>query len=418
MKRFVYTAAALLLAATIGSGCSRDETQEKDVSIAEIRKEQGYPVKVVEAETKMLDEEVHLSGTVEVPDEVYMTPEVGGEVIAVYKDKGDHVKKGEPMLQIKKDDYELGYRQARAAYQAAEQQLEMASSGARSEELEQARNMLDQAQAGYEVMKKNYNRVKELYEKGVTSKQELDNIEVQLVSAEKQFENAKEQLSMAKTGGRPEEIKMLEAQVERAKAAMEQAELMLERTTVKSTVSGVIAYRMFKLGESVGTNNPIYNILVDGPKKITFTVNEKYLQDVKKGNRVIFNATGIEDTRFEAEVVYISRFVRKQTREAELEAVVTKEPVELSHGMFVEGKIILPDIEAFVIPYKALRQNKFVLVIEDGKGSVRECGDTERIGDYIEIKDDCVKPGELVVAQGQGILEDGMKVEIKETMEY
>jgi len=418
MNQYVKAVAVCLITLLIAAGCSGKKEEESEQSIAKIREKEGIPVRVVEAGVKKLDKKVQLSGTVEAPDEVHLTPEVGGEVVAIYKDKGDSVRKGEPLVQIKKTDYELGYKQAKAAYEAAVQQLTMAKTGARSEELQQAKNMLDQAQAQYDMVKKSYNRVKELYDQGVASKQDLDRIEAQLIASEKQFDSAKETLSMAKTGARPEEIKMLEAQVERAQAARDSAKLMLDRTTVRSTVDGVISYRFFKFGESIGTNHAIYQILSAGQKKISFTINERNLHEVKEGDTVDFRAPSIPGKQFKAKVTYVSRFVRKMTREAELEAVVTEEPVPLAHGMFVEGEVILPDVEAFVIPYKALIENRYVLVVENDKGYVRDCHDTERTGEYVIIRDDCIKPGELVVAEGQGILEDGMKVNVLEKIDY
>ena len=409
--------ALVLVAGLLAGGCAKKK-QEAAVSIADIRKETGMPVKVVVAKNKLLADRIKVSGTVEAPDEIHMTPEVGGQVVAVYVDKGDRVGKGQVLLQIKKTDYELGVRQARAAFEMAMQQLEMAQTGARPEELEQAKNMADQAEAAYNVVKKNYDRVKELYDKGVAARQQLDAVEAELIATQKQFDSAKEGLQMARTGARMEQVKMLEAQVAQAKAAKETAELMLERTTVRSTVDGVISYRFCKVGEGVGPNNPIFQILKSGEKKITFTINESDLGRVKEGDRVTFEATGIQNGAFEAEVTYVSRFVRKMTREAELEATLTKEPVPLSHGMFVEGYVVLPDVEMFVIPYKALMENRYVTVVKGSEGSIRECDRIARVGQFVEIKDGCVKPGELVVVEGQGIMEDKMKVDVKETVEY
>lgn len=418
MKRLAIAAMVLVFAAAaLGAGCAKKK-QEAAVSIADMRKDTGMPVKVVVAANKLLADRIKVSGTVEAPDEIHLTPEVGGQVVAVYVDKGDRIGKGQPLLQIKKDDYDLGVRQARAAFEMATQQLEMAKTGARPEELEQAKNMADQAEAGYNMARKDYDRVKELYEKGVASRQQLDGVEAQLISVQKQFDSAKEGLQMAKSGARSEQIKLLEAQAQQAKAAKESAELMLERTTVRSTVDGVVSYRFCKVGESVGPNNPIFQILKAGDKKIAFTINESDLSRVSEGDRVVFEATGIQNGEFEAEVTYVSRFVRKMTREAELEAKVTKEPVPLSHGMFVEGYVVLPDTEMFVIPHKALMENKYVTIVEGDEGFIRECNKIVRVGQYVQIRDDCVKPGELVVVEGQGIMEDKMKVKVKETLEY
>ncbi len=418
MKRTIALIAGFAFLICLGSGCAVFKDKEKTLSTSEVRKLEGIPVKVAESHKKELSNLVHITGTILMPEEVNITPQVGGKVIALYKDKGDYVKKGQALLQIEKDDYEIGLRQAEAALKMAQENLRMARTGARPEELDQANNMVAQAEANFNVISKTYGRMKELYEKGVISKQDLDGTEAQYIAAEKNYDSAKKSLEVAQTGAREEQIKILEAQEAQAKAAVDNVKLQLERTEVKSPVSGVISYRMAKEGEMIGSSNAIFQILTDGNKKISFTVNENDIHNVKNGQIVEFRATGIPNKVFKAEVSYVSKFVRKMTREAEGEAVVIGDSDELSHGMFVEGEISLDKDFLFAIPFKSLVQNKFVYLVKDGLVETVECNRTKRIGDFVLILDNCFQEGDTIVIEGQGLANSGDKVDIIETLEY
>jgi len=418
MRRIIAVMVCIMCAATALSGCALLKKKDVTVSTAEVREAEGTPVKIAKARSLMLASSIPLTGTVESPDEINLTPRVGGEVVAIYKDKGDYVRKGEPLLQIDTQDYMLGLRQAEAAHEMAKQNLAMARAGARPEELVQAQNMLAQAEAGFNVASKTYTRMKELYDKGVISKQELDGVEAQYISADKQYDNAKKQLEMAQTGARAEQVKMLEAQLRQAAVAVDNVKLALERATVKSPVDGVISYRMCKVGESTGPQEAVFQILKKGEKKISFTINEADLKKINEGDEVKFRAAGIPGVEYGARISYISRFVRKMTREAEGEAIIVDESKPLSHGMFVEGNIILPEQELFAIPFKSLVENSRVTVVEGDKAVIRKCSGAKRILDYVQITDECVKPGDMILIEGQGIVKDGQKVKILETLEY
>ncbi|MCK5844309.1 MAG: HlyD family efflux transporter periplasmic adaptor subunit, partial [Victivallales bacterium] len=145
---------------------------------------------------------------------------------------------------------------------------------------------------------------------------------------------------------------------------------------------------------------------------------EADLMRVKKGYEVTFKTAGASDARFKAEITYVSNHVRKMTREAEVEALVTNEPVKLAHGMFVEGEIILGTIEAFAVPYKALMDNRYLMLSVNEKAVRKMCENTERASDFVIITDGCIKPGDLVIVEGQSIIEEGNKIKIVGTSQY
>ncbi len=404
MKRIAAIMLIMFAVAAVAGCAGKKDEEDNNLSIQQIQEQEGKPVKVVIAKSMLLPVTITMSGTVEAPDEVNVTPKVGGEIIAIYKDKGESVRKGEALLQIEKKDYELGYRRAKAAYEQAKNGLEMAITGARSEELVQVK-----AKKEYDC--KNFQRLKDLYDKGVAAKQQLDGAETACIASRKSLE-------MAVTGARPEQIKVIEAQVEQARAAMDSAKLMLDRTTVVSPVDGVISYKFAVLGQGAGTRDAIFQILKSGPKKVVFTVNEADQNRIKTGDIITFTTDAVENTEFKAKITYVSNHVRKMTREAEVEAVIIDEPVELSPGSFVEGRIMLGTKNEFAVPYKALLDNRYLITVVGETAKQKLCNGTQRVSDFVVITDGCIVPGDMVVIEGQSILEEGDKVSIEATQDY
>ena len=95
--------------------------------------------------------------------------------------------------------------QVEAVKAAAEAQHAKAMKGARDQEVTAAYEMWQKAQAGLTIAKKSYDRVRNLYEKGVMSAQKKDEAEANynaMVATEKA---ARSQYEMAKEGARKED---------------------------------------------------------------------------------------------------------------------------------------------------------------------------------------------------------------------
>ena len=112
-------------------------------------------------------------------------------------------------------------RQAEASLDRATQDLAVLQSGNRPQEIAQARARVSETEAVVENARADLDRTQSLHDRGFVSQQELDNARRSVRTSEAQLSSASEALSLAQAGSRPEDI-------ERAKAAVRQAEAMLE----------------------------------------------------------------------------------------------------------------------------------------------------------------------------------------------
>ena len=141
---------------------------------------------------------------------VQVAPRVSGQIIEVYIDDNQRVKKGDLVAVIDPVDYEIKLEQAQAKYEKAllEQKYALSARDAANSEIAAAKADLE--------------RYKNLYKGGAVSKQMLDNAQTKYDNAVARQTSA-EQAVMSKTGG----LKVADANIKELKAQRDQAKLNL-----------------------------------------------------------------------------------------------------------------------------------------------------------------------------------------------
>ena len=108
--------------------------------------------------------------------EVRISGKVPGRILSYRFGEGDRVKAGDTLVFLDTPEVMAKLRQAEAARAAAEAQNAKALKGAREQEIAAAFEMWQKAQAGLTIAEKSFNRVRNLYEKGVVSAQKLTKV--------------------------------------------------------------------------------------------------------------------------------------------------------------------------------------------------------------------------------------------------
>lgn len=230
------------------------------------------------------------------PDEVIMgqaeatTVRVSGKVpgrIESYRfQEGDKVKAGDTLVFLNTPEVKAKLMQAEALKAAAEAQHAKALKGAREQEITGAYELWQKAKAGLEIAEKSYNRVRNLYEKGVMSAQKKDEAEANynaMVATEKA---ARSQYEMAKEGARKEDKAAAAALVNQASGAVAEVESYVEEEALTSPIDGEIIERFPEVGELVGTGAPILNIADMNDMWVTFSIREDLLAQIRIGNEI------------------------------------------------------------------------------------------------------------------------------------
>ena len=229
------------------------------------------------------NEEEVIQGQVEVT-EYRVSSKVPGRRLELCVKEGDYVKKGDTLAIIDAPEVRAKMQQAQSAEDAATAMDLMARNGARREQIATAFQMLQQAKAGAEIAEKSYKRVQRLYDEGVMSEQKRDEAFAQYKAMEAQVKAAQSQYTMAVNGVRQEEKMAAQAQVNRAKGAVQEVNSYIYETIQTAQKEGEVSEIFPKLGELVGTGSPIMNISVLDEMWGTFNIREDQLNGIKTGD--------------------------------------------------------------------------------------------------------------------------------------
>lgn len=247
------------------------------IGVAVIGKIKGDD-KVLEVETLSVKHEtivqtVSATGKIQPEIEVKISSEVSGEVIELPIKEGQVVEKGDLLVRINPDLYESGVDRMVAA-------------------LSNSKAGLNQAEAQLEEAKSNFNRNKQLFEKGVISGSEWDKV----VSA---YNVAKAVKSAAFFN------------VQSAEASLTESKDNLNRTTIYAPVSGTISRLDVELGERVlGTiqmaGTELLRVADLNNMEVEVDVNENDIVKVRIGNEANIEVDAFLKKKFKGVVTSIS----------------------------------------------------------------------------------------------------------------
>ena len=247
---------------------------------------------------------VLLQGTVECTT-YKASSKIAGRIEEMKVQEGERVEKGQLLYVLSTPELDAKLQQAEAVKSAASALDAAAVAGARTQQIEAAQNMWEKAQAGLELARKTYERVKNLYDQGVVPAQKLDEASANYEAMKATAQAAKAQYTMARDGARKEDKEAAAAKVRQAEGAVNEVESYINDAMVYSPVTGEVSTIIAEQGELVGSGYPVVAILDMSDLWVTFNVKETLLPHIKVGTRMTgyIPALGY-DTEFE--VTYIA----------------------------------------------------------------------------------------------------------------
>ncbi len=226
-----------------------------------------------------------MQGQVEV-SEYRVSSKVPGRILELRVKEGDFVKAGDTLAIIDAPEVRAKMEQARGAQDAASALEQKAQNGAREEQIRGAFQLLQQAKAGLEIAEKSYNRVQRLFDAGVLSAQKRDEAYAQYKAMEAQCKAAQSQYDMAVNGARREDKLAAQAQVSRARGAVNEVHSYINETVQIAQMDGEVSAVYPKVGELVGTGSPIMTISMLNDLWGTFNVREDQLGAMSIGSEI------------------------------------------------------------------------------------------------------------------------------------
>jgi HlyD family secretion protein len=243
-----------------------------------INNEKPSEVEFAKVSKTNLIETVSASGKIQPEVEVKITPDVPGEIIALYVKEGDSVNKGQLLLKIQPENYASVVDRFKAGVNQS-----MASS-------EQAKSAIARAESQLLRTQMEYNRQKKLLDDRVISQSDFETAEANMKIARQDLEAAKSNFRASEFG------------IKSAQAALKDAAENLRKTNIYAPMSGIVSKLAVELGERVvGTSQmagtEIMRIANLNNMEVRVNVNENDIIRVTKNDTVIvdvdaYSATG------------------------------------------------------------------------------------------------------------------------------
>ena len=370
--------------------------------------DKALTVTIATVESREVRRMVEAVGSLFAYDEVTISPEVDGRAEKVLVDVGDHVTKGQVLVQILPLEYELAVAQQQALLDQARAKLGLAAGQQELGDPTQAaavkKAAADLANAGQK-----YRRTTELVQEGVVSRQAFDEDEANYNAAKAAYDLALQ------------DVTNMQAAVKQDQAALDLARKKLRDTSIRAPFDGFIKERGVTVGQYLkaqATPTPAMGIVNIDPMRVRLKVPEKMAAWVLVGQPVQVTVEAFPDRTFSGKVWRINPSVDATTRTFDVEGLVENHGNLLKPGFFVKASIVSSKVEnVLLIPRRSLNYAYGiykVYIVNGNKLKETEIKIGDQSGEDVEILEGAQQGDRLALAaEGQELaLKDGLSIKV------
>ncbi len=297
----------------------------------------------------VISDRINLPGSIEPWTKLELMAKVSGAINEVLVQEGDKVKKGDIIARIEDNDYRIALQRAQAAYKQA---------------------------------KTDFERDRNIFEKGVIPAAQLDAKETKMLTARADLDNAK---------------------------------LLLSRTTITAPIDGIVRRLDAKIGLLLSVADPIGQILHIDKVKGVIGIPESDVAAVRQLDEIEVSIQALDRLGVRGKKHFLSPSPDTTARLYKMELEIDNPTHSILPGMFIRADIVKRSVQdAIAIPiYAVISRNDehFVFVEEDGVATKRlvELGIMEKW--MVEVKSG-LNPGDRLIVEGHRNIENEQRVEV------
>ena len=247
---------------------------------------------------------------------IQIAPRVSGPIVDLPIKDNQFVKAGDLLFQIDPRTYQAALDQAKAQLDETSNQFTSLSQQVAAAEaaVEASRHAVSQAGAGIKETESDlardradYKRQEEMLPRKATSQKAYQQAKATYQVSQQQRRTAIAGLAQAKANLSQSQANLAEAkanlgavdnenpQIRAAKAALEQAALNLEFTTVRAPVDGYVTNLLLRLGSQMVANQPVIAFIDVNSYWITGYFRENYIDRIAAGDRAVVTLMSYPD---------------------------------------------------------------------------------------------------------------------------
>ena len=317
---------------------------------------------------------VSASGTLKAVVTVDVGTQVSGMIKTLHADFNSEVEAGQVIARIDSAPFEASLSQAEAELAVAHASVAMQEATLQELEAE-----LDGLRAVLTEAKENLRRRRALLSRGVASSSTVDT-----ALANKEQASARVQAGLARLTKQKAQIELAGAQALQKTAVVQQRQLDLEYTYIRSPINGVVISRNVDAGQTVAASlqTPVlFWIAQDlANMEVDISVDEADIGRVQVGQKVMFTVDSYPDRTFEGRVHQVRKAGQEIASVVTYTVVATADNVDhqLLPGMTAnvtiiisehDGVLKIPNAAFFYRPWNAsemqTRSDSRIWVLED-----------------------------------------------------
>ncbi|MCC6693984.1 MAG: efflux RND transporter periplasmic adaptor subunit [Candidatus Hydrogenedentes bacterium] len=341
-----------------------------------------------------------------------------GTVVNVPFEEGDHVNKGDVIVELRHDELDAQVALAEANLKVGMSRLEQAKLAA-GINAEVAVTRVAQTAAQLEQAEKDFESMKALADRNAIRQNDFDKAALAL-------KVARESAAAAKAGQREdlvraEEVRMAEANIEQLKAAVAVATAARENAFVKAPFAGVIARIITDVGEAVSMGMPLLQMVDPSTCYVEAPFDEANAAEIQLEQKARINLDSYRGEDFFGTVEFISPVVSTNpdlSRTLNVRIKVGEETEKFLAGMSADVVLVIEEKEDVVYaPTESLIRQEYAYVIENGRAVRRDI--KTGIGNWntMEILEGLKEGDQLVTSIGLADLADGVRVRVVDALE-
>ncbi|WP_456378999.1 efflux RND transporter periplasmic adaptor subunit [Thiolapillus sp.] len=374
--------------------------------------ELGYPVRAVEVMTvRAIPYRSHATGygTVEPRITVKAKSEVAGKIVYIHPRlrKGASLPKGTVVLRIEPTTFEFSLEQSKAGLSGIQSSLEQLET-----EEQSTRALLAIVRKNLGVQEKEYERIREIWEKKLVARSSVDAEEQRVLQLKQQVADLEGKLKSYES-----RKAALQAQISQSKTQVAQTLDTLGRTEIRLPMDARIGAVFVEKGEFTPAGAALFEALGTDAVEITaelptrlfrpLLVNQRHERlDLHRPEGLwnILDAIDLEArvrlvgfpeaAHWQGKLLRISESIDPQRDTVGLvvrvdkpyDQVIPGERPPLLRGMFAAVSFYAPEQPMLVIPRKAVHQGRVYVAREDNHLEIRAVEILYRQGEFVVVK--------------------------------
>lgn len=224
---------------------------------------------------------------------------------------------------------------------------------------------------------------------------------------------------LAPTGAEPHALlEQRQAEYDQAMAAVRQLDARIAQKAIRAPFTGRIGIRRVHPGQYLSAGDPVASLVALDPLHVNFSVPQQEFSRLRQGQSVEVMTDAWPGRTFTARINAIEPMVSAETRNISVQALLNNEQEALRPGMYVAARLVLPpEPNGILIPATALQTSASgdsVTLIKDGVATPVPVRAGRRIGESVVIARG-LRPGDVIVTEGQLRLQPGARVAIATT---